>query len=110
MDGNLPVVFGGIIGVLVTGIFTYATQRAAAKAAVRNAELTSRTDIEKEAFSRAEEYYKGVIDDQNKRIDAKEARNAILEAKVDQLEARVDTLEEELRVAKSALRLAFPDE
>lgn len=117
MDGNTATVLAGLAGVIVTAVFGYITQRAAARAAVRNAELTSRTDLEKEAFERAQRYYTGVIEDQNRRITARdteivELRGTVqnLTTKVDEQADRIEDLESELEAAKKVLRLRYPDE
>lgn len=117
MDGNTATVLAGLAGVIVTAVFGYITQRAAARAAVRNAELTSRTDLEKEAFERAQRYYTAVIEDQNKRITARDTeitdlRTTVhgLEAKVEEQADQIEDLQTELEAAKKVLRLRYPDE
>lgn len=117
MDGNTATILAGLAGVIVTAVFGYITQRAAAKAAVRNAELTSRTDLEKEAFERAQRYYQAVIEDQNKRITARDTKILELEATVHEQGSRIETqdrqiedLQAELEAAKKVLRLRYPDE
>ena len=92
-----------VLAVLITGAVTLATQRAAAKASVRNQDVASRTDIEKEAFERAKGFYTDTIDRQAHEIHE-------LEADVDRLKARVTDLERDLGTAQAALRLRFPDE
>lgn len=101
MDGG--TVLAGLAGVIITALATVATQRAAAKAAVRNAELTSRTDLEREAFERAKGFYTDTIDRQ-----AAEIRE--LEGDVERLKAKVAELERDLTTAKNTLRLRYPDE
>lgn len=61
---DIGTVIAAIGAAALTGFFGWVTQKAAAKAAVRNAELSSRTDIEREAFERAKGFYTDVIDRQ----------------------------------------------
>lgn len=61
------------------------TVRTSTKANVTVASTTSRTDIEKDAFTRAEDYYQGVIEDQDRRYqhamsDLQAARTAAEDA------------------------------
>jgi len=51
----------------------WASQRAAARASVRNAATTSRTDLEKEAFERARAYYSGALERQDVEIARQDA-------------------------------------
>lgn len=96
-------VVAGLIGVIITALATVATQRAAAKAAVKSATLTSRTDLEREAFERAKGFYTDTIDRQ-----AAEIRD--LDGDVTRLKSRVAELERDLEIAKTTLKLRFPDE
>lgn len=106
-----------IIATGITALAMILTQKSAARAAVRNAELTSRTDIELEAFSRAKGFYTDTIDRQDREIKE-------LERDVDRLKARVAILQRdlmasreeneantrELAAAKKLLRRLMPDE
>jgi len=106
-----------LIATFITAGAAWATQKSAAKAAVMNQSTASRTDIEKEAFSRAEAFYKGAMDRQDaeiarqdKEINECHAENRALKVEVDGLKTRVKTLEDELETARRALRLRYPDE
>jgi hypothetical protein len=70
------------IATVIAVTASYLTNRASAKAQAQVASSTSRTDIEKEAFARAEKYYQGVIADQDRREEdrAEELRAAKNEA------------------------------
>lgn len=113
-----------IIAAIIAAFAAIATQRSAAAAAVRNQTMTSRTDIEKEAFERAKGFYTDTIDRQGANIHE-------LEDDVSNLKGRVRALEEELQrerernqvneekirelqgqlnLAQTALRLRYPDE
>lgn len=113
-----------IIAAVIAAIAAIATQRTAAAAAVRNQSMSSRTDIEKEAFERAKGFYTDTIDRQGANIHE-------LEDDVSNLKGRVRALEEELQrerdrnqvneekirelqgqlnLAQTALRLRYPDE
>lgn len=124
IDGNWQAIVGTFMGVLVTSVFAFFTQRAAAKAAVRQAQVTSRTDIERDAFTRAEKYYQGVIKDADERqqrcnqrvsllegeVEVLKRRNEDQENRIEELEDRLRRTEAELETAKIALRLKYPDE
>lgn len=104
MDSQVVALLGGAI---VTACGAILTQRSAARAAVRNASLSSRTDLEREAFERAKGYYTDTIDRQARDITQLEADVTKLEGKVTVCQARISTLEEELATAKRALRKAL---
>lgn len=79
------------------------TARSASSANAQVANTTSRTDIEKGAFERAEAYYQGVIEDQDRREqhrlgELREARAAAEEAnhRAARCEQAAQHLEEEL--------------
>lgn len=63
-----------------------AAATAAANAAVQNQTLSSRTDIEKEAFERAKGYYTDTMDRQQVEILGLEASEQILKQRVNELE------------------------
>lgn len=84
-------VWTSLASVLVAAVAAasaYASQRAAANAAVKNTTTTTRTDIEKEAYARAE----ALLDRQFKR---QEEEIKGLQADVDRLNHRVRELEVE---------------
>lgn len=99
-----------VLAALIAGGAAIATQRSAAAAAVRNQSVSSRTDIEKEAFERAKSFYTDTIDRQDRMIAARDGKIGDLETKVETLEGKVEELERELHTAHAALRLRFPDE
>ena len=99
-----------IIAAVIAAAAAAFTARSASRASTRSTEVASRTDIEKEAFERAKEFYTDTID----RLTAENREH---ETKIDELKQRVDAqdselhqLREELDVAKRALRLRYPDE
>ena len=113
-----------IIAAIIAAFAAIATQRSAAAAAVRNQSMSSRTDIEKEAFERAKDFYTDTIDRQGAEIHELEEDVAELKAKVRTLEQELATerqrnqknttqvgrLQEQLDLAQRALRLKYPDE
>lgn len=99
-----------VIAVIITGMVTLATQRAAAKASIRNQDTQSRTELERDAFERAKAFYTGVIDRQDQEIRDCHDENQALQARVNELRSRVDALERELGTAQKALRLIHRDE
>lgn len=105
------------IATVISVLVGFLTNRASAKATMRNADVSSRTDIEKEAFSRAEAFYKGAMDRQDSEIARQDREitecheeNKALKAEVELLKTRVKSLEEDLTTAQRALRLRYPDE
>jgi cell division protein FtsB len=106
MDSQVVALLGGAI---ITALGAIATQRSAARAAVRNAQTASRTDMEQEAFERAKGYYTDTIDRQARDIMSLETAMSGLEARVAQLKARVTDLESQLDAAKRALRRAIEE-
>lgn len=103
MDAALATSIGSAVVAGIAGLSAFASQRAAAKASIRNTDTTSRTAIEAEAFERAKSFYTDTIDRQAHEI-------AELEGDVAALKDEVRGLRTELDTAKRALRLAFPDE
>lgn len=104
MDSEVVALLGGAI---ITAFGAILTQRSAARAAVRNVQLSSRTDLELEAFERAKGYYTDTIDRQARDITQLDATITALEAKVAQLMSRIGNMEIELTGAKRALRHAL---
>ena len=101
-----PTVIAGILGVVsigISGLAGWATHKSAMRASERNTTVTSRTDIEREAFARAQGFYTDTIDRQQKEI-------ADLEDDVRTLKGKVAHLETELATAQAALRIRYPDE
>lgn len=105
----------------IGALAAWATSRSAARAAVESQSLASKTDIEKEAYKRAQSFYTDVIDRQERENRDLRAEVVALDGRVDTLEDQIDAerrerervekaLREELDVAKKALRLAYPDD
>lgn len=127
-DTALATAVATVIATAITGLAGWATQKSAANAAAKNAAIASRTEVEKEAFERAKEFYTEVIDRQGNEIHELEADIGRLKKRVGELEAKVklqrseheritsELMEElqakrdELATAKRALSLKFPDE
>ena len=113
-----------IIAAVLAAMAAIATQRTAAAAAVRNQTVSSRTDIEKEAFERAKGFYTDTIDRQGANIHELEDDVTSLKRRVRALEeelarerdrnetneAKIRSLQEQLDLAQRALRLKYPDE
>lgn len=101
-----------ILAALIAGLVAYATARAsrkgqqaaaeaAATAAVAAQTVSSRTDIEKEAFERAKSFYTDTLDRQDTMIAARDTKIIDLEAKTKHLEEQVDHLEDEVEDLRS---------
>jgi hypothetical protein len=99
-----------VLAALISGIAVIATQRSAAAAAVRNQSISSRTDIEKEAFERAKGYYTDAMDRQAAEIGGLETDVATLRGRVSALEEELAKTKSELDIARRALQLKYPDE
>lgn len=113
-----------VIAAVIAALAAIATQRSAAAAAVRNQSVSSRTDIEKEAFERAKGFYTDTIDRQDANIHELEDDVTSLKGRVRALEeelarerGRNQTNEEKIRelqgqldLAQRALKLKYPDE
>jgi chromosome segregation ATPase len=65
MNGTL---WAAIIAAAISAVAGVLTQRSAANAASKTAESSSRSDIEKEAFERAKDFYTDTIDRQDRQI------------------------------------------
>lgn len=97
----------GVAGVVVIGLSVIAsllTSRSATKAAVKSTEISSRTDIEKEAFERAKGFYTDTIDRQASQITGLEADLATEKRErreeTGELRTRVRRLEGDLMAAQ----------
>lgn len=98
-DTVLAAIVSGIVAVavgLITARNSRRGQEAAAEAAVKNQTVSSRTEIEKEAFERAKAFYTGVIDRQDLMITARDQRIAVLEERDREREHQVEVLENEV--------------
>lgn len=114
----------GVVSVAISALAAWATKRSATKATSRDTEVSSRTDIEKQAFERAEKFYQGAMDRQDREIHELETKVETLETKVANQDTKIhdqdarlreqDDLIAELRrdldVANRALRIRYPDE
>lgn len=110
MVATSDVAIATVIAALIAGLAGWATARTSAKSEVRRQETASRTDIEKEAFQRAKDFYTDTIDRQAKQIDELEDDVDGLKKRATEADTEIGRLRQELDVAKRALRLAFPDE
>jgi hypothetical protein len=123
----LPFISGGstavatavatIIATTITGVAMFLTQKSAASAAQRNAETTSRSALEEEAFSRAKAYYTDTIDRQSREISELESDVGRLKRQVDACEIDLGIARQEMKrmkrdlaTAEAALKLRYPDE
>lgn len=127
-DTATATIVASLIATLATVGAGYLTNRASTRAAEKNTQTTSRTDIEKEAFSRAEAFYKAALDRQDKELADQSAEMAQMKTdhavEIKGMKGRITTLEsdlsdtrhelhktqEELRVAKRLLEAKFPNE
>lgn len=117
MDSTTTTVLAGLAGIIITGAFTYATQRAAAKAVTNSATTSSRTEVEKEAFDRAQKFYTSVMDRQDVEIanginDVMDLRAVVKELReeIKGLRAELEEARQELDAAKAVLRLRYPED
>lgn len=99
-----------VIAAAISAVAVIATQRSAAAAAVRNQSVSSRTDIEKEAFERAKGYYTDVADRQAAEISGLETEVSHLRGRVSALEEELARSKSELDIARRALSFKYPDE
>lgn len=120
----LTTAIATVIAAAIAAVAAIATQRSSAAAAVRNQSISSRTDIEKEAFERAKGFYTDTIDRQSVEIQGLETDVGTLRGRVTALEAELAEerslreadrhttrqLRDELEIARRALRLKYPDE
>jgi signal transduction histidine kinase len=125
MGDNIQITaIATIIAAVIAALAAIATQRSAAAAAVRNQTVSSRTDIEKEAFERAKGFYTDTIDRQaasvheleddvvslKSRVRALEEELARERERNEKNEGKIRSLQEQLDLAQRALRLKYPDE
>lgn len=136
MTDNASLALGAsLLSVMITAGAGVMTHRSAAKASEHTAQTTSRTDIEKEAFDRAKNYYTDTIDrmsedldgtradllaqarEHSEAIDAMESRRAeelrrlraTATAQVKECQEEVEVLRLQLNRAVAMLRTKFPD-
>lgn len=142
LGGFGDTALASVLAAAIAGLVAWATSisakkgqvaaaQAAAEAAVASQTVSSRTDIEKEAFERAKNFYTDTLDRQDKMIAARDTKIIDLEGKVvvqgehiDSLQDEVDELREErvkdhremdtmrqkLEVATRLLEQKYPDE
>ena len=104
MDGSVYVAGSSVIVALIALGSSELSRRAAAKAARENTVTTSRTDIEKEAFERAKDYYGDAMNRQDREIARQDTELVGLHAEVDELKSKVRGLEHELAVSENHVR------
>lgn len=110
MNASLLTSLASVLVAAIAAAAAIASQRAAANAAVRNTDTTSRATIEAQAFDRAKSYYTDTIDRQAGEISELEGDVATLKSKVEDQELELRAMRIELDTAQRALRLKFPDE
>lgn len=106
----LPTAIATVLAAIISAGIAWLTNRAARRAEARNAANLSRTDIEKGAFERAQEFYTDTIERQDREIRDCHAEGQALKRQVTALTRRVGELEDDLATAQRALRLRHPDE
>ena len=99
-----------IIAAVIAAAAAAFTARSANRATTRSTEVTARTDIEKEAFERAKEFYTDTIDRLTAENREHEAKIDRLEQRVEAQDAEIHQLRDDLDVARKTLRLRYPDE
>lgn len=111
MDPAATTAVAGVISAGIAGVVGYLTSRTASKAQVQAAQVTTRADVEKEAFERAEKYYGAAMDRQEaeiRRQDAElaEVRTELSQVRSDLADARAenDDLKHELALTKDDVR------
>lgn len=120
-DGQQATAIATVVSSAIAGGVMLVTQQSSAKRAAQSVQLTSRTDIEKEAFERAKAYYTDVIDRQQAEIRDLEGEITGCKGRLQRIEreraeeiaalkAHRDRLLDELEAAKTALALKYPDE
>lgn len=92
-----------VLSALITGLIGYVIQRTSARASTANTLISSRTDIEREAFERAKSFYTDVIDRQQQEITELESDVASLKAAQKLLEVDLRACRDECRMARQEL-------
>lgn len=82
-----------IIVAIIAALSAYASQRSAERATATNANVTSRVEMEKEAYERARSYDTETIRRQDEELDELREDNKKLRAEVEALRKRVVRLE-----------------
>lgn len=104
MDAAAATAIATVIAAAIAGLVGWATSRTAARAQVQAAQVTTRTDIEKEAFERARAYYGDALDRQDAEIRRQDAEISELHQEVDQLKHQVRGLEHDLALREDEVR------
>ena len=99
-----------ILATLITVLAGYLTKKASTRATVRNAENVSRTDLERDAFVRADAISERTMQRLERESTEKDIRIDRLEETVEKQAMELAALRRELDVAKRALGRRFPDE
>ncbi len=93
---GLLVPIASVIVAIIAAASAIAAQRAAAKASVTNTQVSSRTDMEKEAYERARRMDVETIERQDEELKEARAKIEKLEAEVADLKKRLSSVEHEL--------------
>lgn len=105
------VAIATLVSTLVASLVGWLTQRSSSKSSEVIASTTTRGEIEKDAFQRAETFYKNALDRQDKEIQEQAAEIASLKERVTTLEAKEAALESEVayyrRAGKRMARALF---
>lgn len=104
MGGDSVVAAASVAVALIAAGSAELSRRAAAKAASRNTETTSRTDLEKEAFERAKDYYGDAMNRQDRELARQDEEITGLHAEVDELRSKVRVLELDLALSENHVR------
>lgn len=99
-----------IIAAVIAAAAAAFTARSANRATTHGADVTARTELEKEIFERAKEFYSDTMDRLTAENREHEAKIDELEKKVQAQDREIHQLRDELDVAKKTLRLRYPDE
>lgn len=106
-DEALTTAIATVVSALIAGLVAYATQRSARKTAAANTEASrqnTRADVEKEAYLRAEQINKGIIDRQDAEIDELREDQGRDREQIKSLTNRVQLLEKERAADHKAIR------
>jgi len=94
-----------IVAGAVAGLTGWLTAKASAKGAVKAAQVTSLTDLEREAGIRMAAYYKGAIDDLKAEQAEDRAELVALRAEVKEVRGEKDAIRRELDQCKDTCRV-----
>lgn len=106
-DTAVTVALATVISAVVAALSAYLTQRASTKAQVITTATASRSDLEREAFERAKDFYTDTIDRQATEIHEQAAELVGLAERVEKLEALAGRQRQSVdHYRRSAQRLA----